>query len=178
MALHIHRAERADTLAGELASLLARPLADPFAAEVVTVGAKGVERWLTQRLAGVLGAGGGDGVCANVRFTSVAALTADALGAASGIPADADPWASERMVWSLLRVLDASVGQAWCAVPARHLGADDPSGRSYRAGRRFATAAGVAALFDGYATQRPSVITDWAAGAGINGSVATNWKPI
>ncbi|WP_067894595.1 exodeoxyribonuclease V subunit gamma [Nocardia vaccinii] len=169
MALHIHRAERADTLAGELASVLAQPLDDPFAAEVLTVGAKGVERWLTQRLAGVLGASGGDGVCANVRFTSVAALTADALGAASGIAADADPWASERMVWSLLRVLDASVGQAWCAVPARHLGADDPSGRSYRAGRRFATAAGVAALFDGYATQRPSVIADWAAGADTDG---------
>lgn len=169
MALHIHRAERADTLAGELASVLARPLEDPFAAEVVAVGAKGVERWLTQRLAGVLGGDAGDGVCANVRFTSVAGLIADVLGAASGIAADADPWAPERMVWSLLRVLDASVGEAWCAVPARHLGADDPSGRSYRAGRRFATAAGVAALFDGYATQRPSVIADWGAGADTDG---------
>ncbi|MFF3568897.1 exodeoxyribonuclease V subunit gamma [Nocardia jiangxiensis] len=182
MALHIHRAERADTLAGELASVLARPLEDPFAAEVVAVGAKGVERWLTQRLAGVLGGDAGDGVCANVRFTSVAGLIADVLGAASGIAADADPWAPERMVWSLLRVLDASVGETWCAVPARHLGADDPSGRSYRAGRRFATAAGVAALFDGYATQRPSVIADWAAGADTDGFGAElpadlRWQP-
>ncbi|MQY17326.1 exodeoxyribonuclease V subunit gamma [Nocardia macrotermitis] len=169
MALHIHRAERADTLVGELASVLARPLDDPFAAEVVAVGAKGVERWLTQRLAGVLGGSTGDGVCANVRFTSVAALTAEVLGAASGVAADEDPWAPERMVWSVLRVLDASVGEPWCAVPARHLGADDPSGRSYRAGRRFATAAGIAALFDGYATQRPRVISDWVAGADTDG---------
>ncbi|MBY8860534.1 exodeoxyribonuclease V subunit gamma [Nocardia sp. CA2R105] len=182
MALHIHRAERADTLAGELASVLTRPLEDPFAAEVVAVGAKGVERWLTQRLAGVLGGDAGDGVCANVRFTSVAGLIADVLGAASGIAADADPWAPERMVWSLLRVLDASVGEVWCAIPARHLGADDPSGRSYRAGRRFATAAGVAALFDGYATQRPSVIADWVAGADTDGFGAElpadlRWQP-
>ncbi|WP_157195476.1 exodeoxyribonuclease V subunit gamma, partial [Nocardia tenerifensis] len=54
MPLHIHRAERADILADGLAGLLATPLPDPFAAEVVAVPAKGVERWLTQRLSSVL----------------------------------------------------------------------------------------------------------------------------
>src|SRR5690606_5368972 len=55
MPLHIHRGERADVLPDALAGLLADPLPDPFATEVVAVPAKGVERWLTQRLSGVLG---------------------------------------------------------------------------------------------------------------------------
>ena len=55
--MRVHRAERADALADALGALLLRPLADPFAGEVVAVPAKGVERWLTQRLSGVLGAG-------------------------------------------------------------------------------------------------------------------------
>jgi|GEM_PF-345492 len=193
MALYIHRAERADTLADELASVLARPLTDPFAAEIVAVPGMGVQRWLAQRLAGVLGAPGGDGVCANVRFAPVAALVAQALGAATGVAAEQDPWAPERMVWAVLRVLDASVAEPWCAVPARHLGAavrtggpggdsvrnhvgpseapqlgTDPAG-AHRAGRRFATSAGIAALFDGYAAQRPALIADWAAGADTDG---------
>lgn len=65
MALHVHRAERPDQLANGLGALLASPLPDPFAEELVLVPARGVERWLSQRLSHILGAGGnGDGVCA------------------------------------------------------------------------------------------------------------------
>nr|WP_156674859.1 exodeoxyribonuclease V subunit gamma [Nocardia terpenica] len=167
--LYIHRGERAETLADALGAVLARPLADPFAAEVVAVPAKGVERWLTQRLAGMLGAADGDGVSANIAFPSPAALVAEALAGATGIAADDDPWAPDRMVWSLLRVIDAAVGEPWCAVLAHHLGADEPAGRSHRAGRRFATAARIAALFDGYAAHRPTVLTAWATGSDTDG---------
>ncbi|MBF6327973.1 exodeoxyribonuclease V subunit gamma [Nocardia transvalensis] len=169
MALHIHRAERADTLADALAALLAKPLDDPFAAEVVAVPANGIERWLNQRLAGALGAVAGDGVSANITFPTPSALAATVLADATGVPAEDDPWAPERLVWSVLRVIDASIGEPWCAVLARHLGAGDPSGRTHRTGRRYATAARIAALFDGYATQRPTLITDWAAGADTDG---------
>ncbi|WP_280275661.1 exodeoxyribonuclease V subunit gamma [Nocardia wallacei] len=181
MALHIHRAERADTLAGALASLLAQPLADPFAAEVVAVPAKGVERWLNQRLSGVLGAVTCDGVSANIAYPAPAALVAAALAGATGVPADDDPWAPDRAVWALLRVIDASLAEPWCAVLARHLGAE-AAGRTHRSGRRFATAARIAALFDGYGTQRPGLITDWAAGAdtdGCDGALPEDllWQP-
>ena len=54
--VHVHRAERADALADALGLLLADPLEDPFATEVVAVPAKGVERWLAQRLSHRLGA--------------------------------------------------------------------------------------------------------------------------
>ena len=59
MALHLHRAERTDLLADGLGALLADPLDDPFAEELVLVPARGVERWLSQRLSHVLGRGDG-----------------------------------------------------------------------------------------------------------------------
>ena len=68
--LHIHRAERADALVEALGRLLADPLADPFAPDVISVPTRGMERWLTQRMSASLGAtpGRSDGVCANVEF--------------------------------------------------------------------------------------------------------------
>ncbi|MFI7667026.1 exodeoxyribonuclease V subunit gamma [Nocardia sp. NPDC049526] len=169
MPLHIHRAERADALAEALAALLAEPLPDAFVAEVVAVPAKGVERWLTQRLSTVLGVSGrSDGVAANIEFPSPGALVAEVSAAASGVPAAADPWASEQVVWTLLRVIDASLGEPWSAVLARHLGVGEPAG--HRVGRRYATAAHLAALFDSYAAQRPGLIKEWAAGSDTDGA--------
>ena len=93
MALHVHRAERTDLLADGLGALLAAPLDDPFEQEVVVVPARGVERWLTQRLSHRLGAGarGGDGVCAGVRFLSPHSLVSMLLGTRARRPVGARP---------------------------------------------------------------------------------------
>src|SRR4051812_4659719 len=83
--LHLHRADRADRLIGALASVLTAPPEDPLAAEVIAVPTRGVERWLTQRLAHALGAGaGGDGICANVAFPSPRRLVDEAVAAGAG----------------------------------------------------------------------------------------------
>ncbi|MGF0319089.1 exodeoxyribonuclease V subunit gamma [Nocardia fluminea] len=170
MPLHLHRAERADALADGLGRLLGEIPADPFATEVVAVPAKGVERWLAQRLSGVLGVAGaetGDGVAANIAFPAPAALVAEVLAGAGGVaPAD-DPWAGQRLVWTLLRVIDDVAGRPWATVLARHLGLP---GTDHRLGRRYSTAAHLAALFDSYAAQRPRVLLDWAAGLDTDGA--------
>ena len=115
-ALHVHRAERADTLADALGELLACPPPDPFAAEVVAVSARGMERWLAQRLSHRLGAGAAaDGVCANVRFPSPAAVVGEVVQAVTGVDPRTDPWHPDRMVWPLLEVVDEVAGQPWCA---------------------------------------------------------------
>ncbi|MFE5474603.1 exodeoxyribonuclease V subunit gamma [Nocardia sp. NPDC056541] len=168
MPLHLHRAERADALADGLGRLLGEIPADPFATEVVAVPAKGVERWLAQRLSGVLGvAGAGDGVAANIAFPAPAALVAEVLAGASGVAPTDDPWAGQRLVWTLLRVIDEVADQPWAAVLARHLGLP---GTDHRLGRRYSTAAHLASLFDSYAAQRPQVLLDWAAGADTDGA--------
>jgi exodeoxyribonuclease V gamma subunit len=130
--LHVHRAERADGLVEALGALLAGPAEDPFAREVVSVPTRGIERWLTQRLADRLG------VCANVEFPPPRRLIADAIAAASGIEPDEDPWLPERLTWPLLELLPGD---------ERH---------------RFETARHVAGLFDRYARHRPELVRDWA----------------
>lgn len=118
MTLHLHRAARTDVLAAALGDLLARPLDDPFASELVLVPAKGVERWLSQRLSHRLGTGaGGDGVCAGVQFRSPGSLIAELTGTTSD-----DPWAPDAMVWPLLEVIDQSLDEDWCHTLATHLG--------------------------------------------------------
>ncbi len=180
--LHIHRAESASTLADTLAAMLSDPLPDPFAAEVVAVAAHGVQRWLNQRLAVTLGAVAGDGISANIDYPAPAALVADISATAADIvPAD-DPWAPDRLAWPVLTALDDAIGEPWAAVPARHLGVGRGPAESYRAGRRLATAAHIATLFDNYGTTRPSLITDWAAGADTDGCGAALpedllWQP-
>src|SRR4051794_25567 len=162
--LHVHRAERADALVDALRELLASPPADPFAAEVVAVPTRGMERWLTQRMAARLGASPGraDGVCANVEFPSPRRLVRDAVAAASGIDPEEDPWLAERMVWPLLEVVDGSLEETWAHPLAVHLGGTkgDPNRRA----RRFATVRHLAELFDRYALHRPELLARWAAG--------------
>ncbi len=168
MSLHLHRAERTDALADGLSELLADPLPDAFATELVVVPAKGVERWLSQRLSHRLGRGTrpGDGVCAGVTFVSPRSL----VGLVLGIDAD-DPWHPEHLVWPLLSVVDASLDEAWCAPLARHLGHGlGDAEEAIRRGRRFAVAQRIARLFASYAAQRPGLLTDWSTGRDTAGS--------
>ena len=165
--LHLHRAARTDVLADALARLLATPLADPFAEEVVVVPAKGVERWLSQRLSHHLGAGprGGDGVCAGVGFRTPWSLFAEVAGTR-----DEDPWSPESLVWPLLAAVDDSLEESWALPLARHLGRGlEGEEADLRHGRRFAVARRLAHLFASYATQRPALVSDWAAGRDTDG---------
>ena len=168
MTLHVHRADATDLLADGLGALLAEPLDDPFAEEVVVVPARGVERWLTQRLSHRLGTGprGGDGVCAGVRFLSPHSLVALLLGKERD-----DPWDPDRLVWPLLQVVDDSLDEAWCATLAAHLGhgvAGDEG--DLRRSRRYSVARRLAGLFAGYAVQRPALVTDWREGRDTDGA--------
>lgn len=151
MALHLHRAERTDQLADGLGAMLAQPLTDPFATELVLVPAKGVERWLSQRLSNRLG------ICAGVQFRNPRSLIAELTGTSTS-----DPWAADAMVWPLLAVIDESLDEPWCATLAAHLGHHTAGEeRELRQGRRYAVARRLAGLYASYARQRPRLLTDW-----------------
>ncbi|OBK56573.1 exodeoxyribonuclease V subunit gamma [Mycobacterium kubicae] len=175
MALHLHRAERTDLLADGLGALLADPLPDPFTQELVLVAARGVERWLSQRLSHVLGcgSGGGDGVCAGVSFRNPASLIAEITGTS-----DDDPWSPDAMTWPLLQVIDDSLDEPWCRTLAKHLGHFEIGAEAeLRRGRRYAVARRLAGLFASYARQRPRLLADWLAAdhAGLDSDLA--WQP-
>jgi exodeoxyribonuclease V gamma subunit len=161
--LIVHRASNGAALARGLADVLTEPPKDPFASEVVAVPAKGVERWLAQRLSHVLGANADDGVCANVDFPWPSRLLDDAIQSASNEHAEAvERWAPQRSVWPLLEVIDACAPtEAWCRPLAQHLGigiGDEDKGR------RLAVASRLARLFDDYGQSRPTMLRAWADG--------------
>lgn len=169
--LHVHRAERADGLVAALGGLLREAPADPFAAEVVAVPTRGMERWLTQRLSGRLGAteGRADGVCANVAFPAPRRLVADAVATASGVDPDADPWLAEHLVWPLLDVVEGCLREPWLASLAAHLGAGDAESDGARRGRRLSTVRHIADLLDRYGLHRPAMVRAWARGEDVDG---------
>ncbi|MGB0438123.1 MAG: exodeoxyribonuclease V subunit gamma, partial [Mycobacterium sp.] len=151
MALHLHRADRTDQLADGLGELLSAPPVDPFAEDLVLVSARGLERWLSQRLSHVLGRGHEtDGVCAGVTFRHPQSLIAELTGAGHD-----DPWSPDAMVWPLLAVIDGCLDDSWCAALATHLGHfEGGDEKDLRQGRRYAVARRLAGLFASYARQR------------------------
>ena len=164
--LTTHRASSGAALAHGLADVLAVPPTDPFAAEVIAVPAKGVERWLAQRLSHVLGTSADDGVCANVNFPWPSTLVDESLAASSEEHAAAvDAWVPKRAVWALLEVIDASIpSEPWCRSLAQHLGNDAED-----KGRRLAVARRLAAMFDEYGQSRPEMLRSWATGRDEDG---------
>jgi len=176
--LTIHRAERSAHLADALAQVLENPLPDPFTPEVIAVPAKGIERWLTQRLSTVLGTQdeAKDGVAANLLFPSPTRLVDEAIAAASGIDPDDDPWGGPRLLWALLDVIDTFLDAPWSAVLKAHLTGE------HRLTRRYETAAHLADLWRSYAAERPRMLVDWAAGRDTDGAGRVlphdlHWQP-
>ena len=156
-------------LVADLGDMLADTPADPLTPDLVAVPTPGIERFISQGLGLRLGAAPGraDGVCANVDFPSPARIVNRVIAQATGVSADQDPWLTHRVVWPLLAVMDESAGEPWCHPLARHLGLDPTVGAPEweRLDRRFAVAARLARLFSAYASQRPSLLLDWAAGS-------------
>src|SRR5579875_1665412 len=164
--LQVHRAERADALIEPLARLLAEPLADPLSPEVIAVPARGMERWLTQRLSLRLGAQPGrqDGICAAVLFPSPARLIEGAVARATGIDPEADPWRPERSQWPLLQLVESALDEPWLAALADYLGCGGEQCDPHRRRRRLAIVRHLAGLYHRYALHRPELLEAWAAG--------------
>lgn len=177
MALIVHRAAHAAELVEGLAAELARPAEDPFAKELVVVPARGVERWLSQRLSHHLGSVREDGVCAGVDFVSPASF-----GRLVG-QTDGGPWSVGELTWTVLATIDASLDQPWCFTLAQHLGHfDTGDDAELKRGRRFATAQRLARLFVSYVAQRPAMLLAWESGQDVDGLGSTlpsdlAWQP-
>lgn len=166
MGIVTHVAAHPDDLVRVVAAELAQPLADPLAAEVVAVPTRGIERWLTQRIASELATlGAGDGVCANVRFPSPRRLVREVLRAVPGLAGTAEAWDGAGPRAELLTVIDEARHEPWLALVARYVAGPDGSPES--APNRLAAAGKVIRLFDTYTRRRPGMIRAWAADADV-----------
>ncbi len=181
--MRVVRAPSVDELAAELTRSLAatRPI-DPMTPIRIAVPSRGMERWLTQRLAHSLGAVGGEaGVCANVDLRFPGKVVGEVLASVLGGVADDDPWSSARLTWPVLPYLDDLPGDAVHAPLRAHLREGD--GQVDR--RRFPLARRIADLFDNYAMYRADMVAGWADpttpdldgdGKPLAGNVA--WQPV
>ncbi|MFI7588460.1 exodeoxyribonuclease V subunit gamma [Spongisporangium articulatum] len=159
--LTVHRSRTGEALVAGLAGVLSAAPADPFTPDVVAVPAKGVERWIAQRLSLHLGAGrAGDGVCANVEFPWPRVLLDDAVKAVSAEHATSvERWAPAAARWPLLELLDENLDAGWAATLARYLG--EAAGEH---GRRMGIATRLASFYDAYGRARPQMLRSWAEG--------------
>ena len=146
-----------------LRNVVAEPLDDPMVPEVVSVPTRGIERWLTQRLATHLGATPGrqDGVCANIDFPFPGTVVNGALARAAGTDPDSDPWSPQRAVWPLLEVVEAHFDEPWLAPLAQHI----RNSETVHESKRFSSIRHVADLFDRYAVHRPEMLQRWVDGS-------------
>lgn len=168
--LYFHHADQLEPLLSSLADVLAVAPGDPFAAELVVVPTVGMADAAMSGLGRLLGSTGtaGDGIVANVEFVFPGQFVARALGQAPGHGVEHDPWHVSSLTWAVLDVL-----------------ADDGTvvpGPNRQRTERWALARHLADLFDRYATQRPDVITAWAAGRDEDGTGAALpaghlWQP-
>jgi exodeoxyribonuclease V gamma subunit len=179
--LRVLRGASVDDLVGGLAQrLVSAPPADAMAPVRIAVPSRGMERWLTQRLADHLGALDGEaGVCANIAFPFLGSIVHGALAAVLGDGPDAtDPWSPQRLAWPLLGLLDELPEDPVYEPLRSHL--LEGSERAHR--RRFPLARRIADLFDRYALYRSDMVRRWAEGASLDADGASlppnvAWQP-
>lgn len=146
--LHHHRAASLTALAARLAELWREPHADPFAFDLAVVPAAGVQRWLTQQLAG-----DGEGICAGIEFVRPADFERRLRNH------EPDPWAPEAALWRLAAIVEAHAGDPQLTRLSEHLAASrDP----------FAACWGIARRFDAYAEWRQPMLAAWADGRDLD----------
>ena len=182
MTIFTHVAPHPDPLVFQLCEQLATPLDDLFAREVVAVPTRGIERWLTQRIASELADRGiGDGICANVDFPFRHRLIRDVLLSAPDLSASVVAWEGTELVAQVLISIDEHIDDPWMQLLARYLGVDDQN--SVATANRLSAAQKAERLFTAYARRRPDMIRAWAAGDDVGPDAAPiepgdQWQPM
>jgi len=159
--IELYTSNHLEALFDALAGVVAEPLPSPFEPETIVVQSRGMETWLSMRLAERFG------LWANAEYPFPRALIQRVLEAAHGEEYDErsafDPKAA---TWSVIAQLDRAEGQPELAPLVDYL-ADDPLGT-----KRFQLADRIAHTFDQYLVYRPEMIREWDAGDG------DGWQPI
>jgi exodeoxyribonuclease V gamma subunit len=150
--LRLHTGNRLDILARELAKVLREPLGSPFEKEVILVQSKGMERWLSLRLASELG------ICANCRFPFPNAFVEEIFrGLIPGVP-ERSVFEPDFARWRIMHILPGLLDRPGFEAIAQYL--DEP-GYSLKS---VQLAGRIAETFDQYVIYRPDIIARWESG--------------
>ncbi|MCL1693114.1 MAG: exodeoxyribonuclease V subunit gamma, partial [Actinomycetia bacterium] len=181
MGLQIHRSDHPDLLVDALCDVIAEPLDDPFTSEVIAVPTRGIDRWLTQRIASTLAARGiGDGIAANIDFPFPHGFVDDVLSQIPETARSLEAWSSRAVVSHLERIIDDHHDDDWMWLIARFV--EGPDGDASDGAQRLRAAQKIGQLFSSYARYRPQMVDAWIGGddTGPDGdpiAEAAAWQP-
>jgi exodeoxyribonuclease V gamma subunit len=154
--MHVHRSNRTEQLVEILCDVVRAPLASPFAKECIVVQGRGMERWLSMRLAERLG------VWANPEFPFPRNLIERAFAAVSGDGDDVGTrYQPQTLQWAIADLLPRFLADDAFAAIRSYLGeqASGPSGTSMV--RLLQLAQRIAGTFDQYVVYRPDMLREW-----------------
>ena len=146
-----------ENLADRLAEVVAAPLPSPLEREIILVQSKGMERWISMRLAEKLG------VWANAWFPFPNAFVHEMFRRL--LPeyqsTAENPYEQGRLAWYIMRHLPGLCDRPDFADIRRYLDKDAS------AIRRYQLSCHCARLFDQYLAYRPEMIVEWESNAGV-----------
>ena len=155
-----------EELAGALAALVGASPAPPLTPETLVVSSKGMERWLSLRLADALG------VWSNASYPFPRAFIDSVLARVLGDePGDPTRFARDSLRWAVLAALAELSSRPELGEVESYL-ADDARGD-----KRMELSERIAYAFDQYAVYRPELVLEWEEGGG-EGFQPLLWRAI
>jgi len=158
---------RLEILAEILAEVLKTPLSSPLAKEMIVVQSKGMERWLSMRLAEH------HGICANIAFPFPNAFIYGHMfrKVLAGQP-EKSPFDPEIMTWKIMKLLPSFMAEPESAELKNYLKNAKPGLRHYQFASRLAD------VYDHYLLFRQQWIFDWEQGRRNDGWQTLLWKKL
>lgn len=164
--MFVYRSNRMEALVAALCRVVSEPVVHPFEPETIVVQSRGIERWVSLRVARALGA------CANFRFPFPRAFIDEMLDAVlAEDPEGARRFARERLTWTLAALVPELLGVALFEPVKRYLGPGDDPTRRLQFCRRLAHA------FDQLVVYRPELVLGWEHESGDDWQAAL-WQAV
>jgi exodeoxyribonuclease V gamma subunit len=159
--LKIFSSNRLEILAENLSEVLKTPLSSPLAKEVIIVQSRGMERWVSMRLAHHLG------ISANISFDFPKAFVARVMSAVMPEFPQNQTTDPDVMTWKIMGLLPAFVKSPGFETIDVYLSgsnaADEERGSPYNL-KLFQLAEKIAHVFDQYLIFRPEMVMSWEEG--------------
>ena len=147
----IYSSNRTELLAEKLAAELRKSEGHPLRTETVLVQSRGMEKWLSLRIAEI------NGISANINFPFPRHFTKNLFRAVTGLP-EIYPFAPEIMTWNIMGLIPELIGMRDFEAASDYISGDDCELKTFQLASR------IAAIFDQYLVYRPEMLLEWDAG--------------
>ena len=169
--LRIFTSNRLETLAEKLSEVLKGPLSSPLDKEVIIVQSRGMERWISMRLAHHLG------ISANISFAFPKAFVSRVMSAVMPEFHGNQATEPDTMTWKILGLLPSFVKSPGFEAIDVYLGGsgivEEEKASQFNL-KLFQLAERIAHVFDQYLIFRPEMVMSWEAGK--TGEIDEKWQ--